>query len=70
MATDLENLQTYRTNLLTELASVTPARSYSIDGQSVDHNASRRSLLEELRMIEDRIGALQGPFDVNSQGVT
>ena len=58
---DLTNLTTARTRLLTELASVTssPKKSYSIDGQSVDHNAYRRSLLQEIKEINELLAKSQ-----------
>jgi len=67
---DATNLATSRSNLLAELASVTasPKASYSIDGQSVDHNAYRRSLLAELREINELTAAIGGPFEVETVG--
>ncbi len=68
---DLSNLTTIRSNLLTKLASVTadPKPSYLIDGQSVDHNAYRRSLLDELKATTELISAIGGPFEVETIGV-
>ena len=69
--TDATNLTTARSNLLTELASVTanPKKSYSINGQSVDHNAYRASLLANLKDINELISAVGGPFEVETIGV-
>lgn len=68
---DATNLTAARSNLLTELASVTanPKKSYSIDGQSVDHNAYRASLLANLKSINELISAVGGPFEVETIGV-
>ena len=70
MATDLENLLTYRSNLLAELAALDPQASYRIDGQAVDHNGYRRSLEEALERIEKRITALEGPVERELRGTT
>ena len=70
MATDLENLLTYRSQVLAELASLDPKASYRIDGQEVDHNGYRRSLEEALERIEKRIAALEGPVERGMRGLT
>ena len=44
--------------------------SYSIDGQQVDHVAYRKSLYEELALLNQQITILQGPFEEQSQAVT
>ena len=69
MPTDLENLQAYLSKLYAELGSITPGRSYSIDGQAVDHEKYEKSLLERIAATEARITALQGPFEVDIQGI-
>lgn len=52
MATDLENAQARRTAILVELASYPAGLSdYSIDGQSEQRLAYRKSLLEELELL-------------------
>ena len=68
MATDLENLLTRRSNILSTLAGLTSKASYSIDGQSVDHNVYRKSLLEELSLINGMIEALEGPVEIITEG--
>lgn len=75
MATDLENLMTRRSNVLAELAALSGSASggkpsYSLDGQQVDHTGYRRSLYDELEAIERQLTALQGPFEMRSQGKT
>lgn len=66
MATDLENLRTRRSTIYSELAALSSKKTYSIDGQSVDHNAFRKSLLEELAKINELIAAAEGPWEVES----
>ena len=70
MATDAENLATTRSNLLAALAtdSASPSKSYSIDGQSVDRNGWRRSLVAELKSLNEMATALGGPFEVETIG--
>ena len=75
MATDLENLKTRRSAILTELAALSSTASggkpnYTINGQSVDHIGYKRSLYDELKTIDELIVALQGPFEVVSEVVT
>ena len=52
---ELESLQARKANILSELATMQSKPSYSIDGQWVDHTAYRRSLLEELRLLDELI---------------
>lgn len=75
MATDLENLQTRRSAILAELASLTSSRNggrptYSIDGQMIDHVGYRKSLLEELKSLNEMLSAIQGPFESVDQATT
>ncbi len=70
MATDLQNLQTRRSAVLAELAALSPTRTYSIDGQSVDHDRYRASLLDEAAQLNALIAALAGPIELKSRGVT
>jgi len=72
---DLDNLLTRRSNVIAELAAMTSTASggkpsYTIDGQTVDHVAYRRSLYEELRELNRQIAILQGPFEELGQAVT
>ncbi len=69
MATDAENLRAAKSSLLAKIAAVSasPKLSYSIDGQSVDHNAYRRSLLAEVGEIDKLIQAAQGPFELHTE---
>ena len=70
MATDAENIATFIAALTAELASISPQRSYSIDGQAVDHNAYRASLLANLREARDLQQGLSGPFTVELEVTT
>ena len=72
---DLQNLLTRRSNVLSELANMNSSSSggkpsYTIDGQSVDHVAYRKSLYEELRELNYQIAILQGPYEELGQAVT
>jgi hypothetical protein len=72
---DLDNLLTRRSNIIAELAAMNPGASggkpsYSIDGQQVDHVAYRKSLYEELALLNQQITILQGPFEEQGQAVT
>ena len=66
MATDLENLQTRKSAILSELAAMGTKPDYSINGQSVQWTAYRKSLLEELEMINGLIER-ELPFELRSQ---
>ena len=72
---DLDNLLTRRSNVIAELAAMTSTASggkpsYSIDGQQVDHVAYRKSLYEELALLNQQIAILQGPFEEQGQATT
>lgn len=66
MATDLENLQTAKSNLLAALAEHGHKRNYSIDGQSVTSG----ELWDRLAKIDAAMAAIQGPFEHSSEGQT
>lgn len=75
MPTDLENLLTRRSNILAELAAITPAASggkpsYSLDGQQIDHTGYRRSLYDELAAIDRQLITLQPPTEQISRACT
>lgn len=65
MATDLENLQTIRTNLISALVtqSASPQPSYNIDGQAMSWNEYRQSLLTQIGQLDALIGA-EEPFEI------
>lgn len=73
---DLSSLQTAKSNLIARYEEVTanPQPTYSVDGQSVSHDAYRRSLLDEIARVNAllaREGDDQlGPFEEPLRGVT
>ena len=69
MPSDLDNLLARRTAILTELGTLASRVSYKIDGQEVDHNAYRKSLLAELKALNELIDSMQGPFEVETKGL-
>lgn len=69
MATDLDNLKTRRTAITTELASLVGKPSYSIDGQSVQWNEYRKSLLDEFKSLNELITMLE-PYEYAIVGTT
>lgn len=72
MASNLENLTTAHTNLVTALVTATanPKPSYSIDGQSVDHTSYISSLIQQIRDLDEAIAREAGPEEHQSQGLT
>lgn len=70
MATDLQNLTTIRSNLLSKLATISadPKPSYNIDGQSVDYNAYYAALWGQLEQVNKQISTAGGPFEVETLG--
>jgi len=68
MATNLENLETIKSNLLTALASITasPKPTYSIDGQSVSWGDYYRSLMDQVKAVNELIN-MESPYIVVSQ---
>ncbi len=68
---DLANLKTIRSNLISELAteSANPKPSYNIDGQQVDWSGYRASLVAELREINSQIVDTE-PYEIHSRGTT
>ena len=63
MPTDLENLQTARSAILTALAANAGKPNYSIDGQQVSYD----SLLDRLAKIDALIAAQEGYFEVSTE---
>ncbi len=66
MPTNAENIATIKSNLLTALAteSASPKPSYSIDGQQVDWNGYRASLLKQIADLDAILAAAAGPWEV------
>lgn len=68
MATAAENLLTRREAVCAELAAMTSTSNggrptYNIDGQMVDHAGYKKSLYEELAMIDKQLAGLQTPSE-------
>jgi len=71
MATDIENLQTRKSAILTELAAIdTDAAGGLPNSQAsgVDHQGYKAGLYAELREIDALITAAEGPWQEDSQG--
>ena len=71
MATNLENLQTRRAAICTELAAIdTDAAGGLPNSQAsgVDHQGYKAGLYAELREIDTLINAAEGPWEESSQG--
>lgn len=66
MATDLENLQAAKSNLLAALAQHGHKRNYSIDGQTVTYG----ELWDRIKKIDEAMASVQGPFEHASTGET
>lgn len=66
MATDLENLQTAKSNLLAAMAANAGKPDYTINGQSV----SWSSIWQRLGIINSQIAALEGPTELETEGQT
>lgn len=71
MPTNLENLQTIRSQILAELASITAERkpTYSVDGQTFSWNDYRSRLLTDLREVDELIAA-EEPLEMHTRGGT
>lgn len=69
MPTDLEQLQTRKAHILAELATLDSRASYRIDGQAVDHDRYRRSLLDEVAKIDRLVSAAEGPWELPTRGL-
>ena len=69
MATDAENIAARKSAIYAQLAAMSSTSvggkpTYSIDGQSVDHVGYRRSLLDELKMLNELQISAAGPYEV------
>lgn len=76
MATPIENLETRRAAICTELAALTSSAAGGLpnasgDGGGIDHVGYKDGLYRELEQIEKAIGALSahqdGAFEVTSE---
>jgi len=75
VATDIENLLTRRSAILTELAAMSTGTAGGLpnlegggDMVKVDHVGYRKSLYDELRDIDSLIASIQGPTISEWQG--
>jgi hypothetical protein len=71
MPTDLEQLQTIRSQALAAMAEITasPKPSYTIDGQTVSWNAYLLRLRQTADWCEHKLAAQQ-PVELRSQATT
>jgi hypothetical protein len=71
MASDLEQIQTIKSQTLAVIAQVTaaPKPTYEIDGQSVSWNAYLRRLQLTVDWCDEKLAAYQ-PFEVQSRACT
>ena len=71
MPTDLEHLQTIRSQTLAAIADITanPKPSYTVDGQSVSWNSYLRRLRQTVDWCERKLAGEQ-PVEVRSQATT
>lgn len=71
MATDLENLQTRKSAILTELAAIDANAAGGLpnsQASGVDHQGYKAGLYAELKEINSQITAAEGPWQLDSQG--
>ena len=71
MPSNLDNLKTIRSQILTDLADLTAHRkpTYSVDGQTFSWNDYRSRLIADLREIDELIAA-EEPLERQTQGYT
>lgn len=69
MPSDAAQLATIKSQILANLVAITasPKPTYNLDGQMVDWNTYRKSLLDSLAELDDLINA-NAPFEIHSQG--
>lgn len=74
MATLLENLISRRNAIGAELAALSASTpgglpNASGPGANVDHRGYKQSLYDELKEINQRIAAAEGPFEIETFGM-
>ena len=71
MATDLEQIQTIRTQTLAIIAELTanPKPTYYIDGQTVSWNSYLTNLQATVDWSERKLAG-EEPFEIHSRGTT
>ena len=75
MASDVDNLRSIRSNYIATLAAESAAQvtngpkpSYSLDGESVNWDTWRDSMMARIDSISKVIQNLQSPFVIRSRG--
>lgn len=68
MPTDLQNLATAKSNLISTLASITanPQPSYSLDGESVSWADYQRMLTDQIKAINELIAIEGSPYELRT----
>lgn len=71
MPTDVEQIESIRTQSLAQLAELraSPKPSYSIDGQTVSWTEYVKSLQETIEWCDAKLAGYR-PFEFRSQGMT
>ncbi len=71
MPSDIEQIETIRTQTLAQLAELraVPKPSYSVDGQQVSWTEYVRSLQETIEWCDTKLAGYH-PFEFRSQGMT
>lgn len=71
MATDAEELAAIKTLAIARLKELlaSPKPSYNVDGQSFSWNEYQRMLVEQIKSIDEILGADE-PFEIHTQGYT
>ena len=72
MASNSDNIRTRMAAITAELAAMNPNAAggmptYTKDGQSFDHVGYRKSLLDELKMLQELLPMADGAFEVTSE---
>ena len=66
---DLANLQARRTAVIAEIAVICSTTAGGLPNQSgIDHVGYKRSLYEELKMLDELIDRENGPFEIETFG--
>jgi len=69
-STILVSLQAREAALATAIAALGTEISTSLDGESVQHDQHRRSLMAELREVRELIATYAAPWEVTTEGMT
>jgi hypothetical protein len=69
MASDLENLKATKSRYLAELAAGPLKPTYTLEGQTVDWNTYRSSLLKAVSDLNLLISLEAGPCEIITEGM-